>query len=103
MAWRDCGKRRRGHQDAETSLLSCTILTTGANHLTRDVHDRMPVILPESDWDTWLDSTCDDSQQLSQMLVPYDSADMQLDPVSTYVNNARHEGPECVAIGRDLF
>jgi len=28
-------------------LYSCTIITTAANDLVRDIHDRMPVILPE--------------------------------------------------------
>src|SRR6266487_1578561 len=36
-------------------LESCAILTTEANELMRDVHDRMPVILPAEAFELWLD------------------------------------------------
>jgi putative SOS response-associated peptidase YedK len=93
----------RGSGESDPALLSCTVLTTDANSLTRDLHDRMPVILPEHDWDLWLDSTCEDPAEVAPLLGPYDSGEMQLQPVSRYVNNARHEGPECVAAERELF
>ena len=34
---------------------SCTIITTDANEMTEDLHDRMPVILPKDTYDLWLD------------------------------------------------
>ena len=34
------------------------------------IHDRMPVILPPSAWDTWLDREVDDLELLGQLLVP---------------------------------
>ena len=37
------------------TLESCAILTTTPNELTATVHDRMPVILPETTWQRWLD------------------------------------------------
>jgi putative SOS response-associated peptidase YedK len=33
---------------------SCTILTTDANALLRDIHESMPVILRPEDYDLWL-------------------------------------------------
>jgi hypothetical protein len=30
------------------------------------------------------------------MLQPYSAREMETDPASEYVNNARHEGPECL-------
>ena len=36
-------------------LESCTIVTTSANSLSANVHDRMPVILDPADYDLWLD------------------------------------------------
>ena len=38
-----------------TKIESCTIITTEANELLGEIHDRMPVILPEQDYDRWLD------------------------------------------------
>ena len=35
------------------------------------IHNRMPVILPESEWDTWLDAENHDVDQLEQLLVPF--------------------------------
>jgi putative SOS response-associated peptidase YedK len=34
---------------------SCTIITTDANELVREIHDRMPVILDPGDYAPWLD------------------------------------------------
>ena len=34
---------------------SCTIITTEPNELMRPIHDRMPVILHEENYDGWLD------------------------------------------------
>ena len=75
-------------------LETCTIITTEANDRTADVHPRMPVILEPQHHELWLDTTVDDRRRLEPLLKPYDSSAMKLDPVSTYVNNARHEGPE---------
>ena len=44
----------RDEPDAEW-LRSATIITGEPNELVAPLHDRMPVILPEAAWDTWLD------------------------------------------------
>jgi putative SOS response-associated peptidase YedK len=36
---------------------TCTILTTSANDLVHQLHDRMPVILPRTAYSAWLDRT----------------------------------------------
>ena len=38
-----------------TPLLSCTIITTDAVGELAGIHDRMPLIVAERDWDRWLD------------------------------------------------
>ena len=35
-------------------VLSCTVLTCAPNDVMAELHDRMPVILAESDWPKWL-------------------------------------------------
>jgi len=39
------------------SVVSCTIIVTDANELTRAIHDRMPVILENADVGAWLSGT----------------------------------------------
>src|SRR3984893_4986873 len=36
---------RRRNPDTSETMMSCTIIVTGANTLTRPIHDRMPVLL----------------------------------------------------------
>jgi len=38
-------------------MVSCTIIVTDANALTRPIHDRMPVILGKTDFRAWLEGT----------------------------------------------
>ncbi len=43
-------------RDLETSemVFSCTLIVTAANDFTRQIHDRMPVLLGREDYDAWL-------------------------------------------------
>ncbi len=51
-------------------LCTVTIITTDPNETMAPIHDRMPVILPPSAWDAWLDPTNDDTEALAKLLVP---------------------------------
>ncbi|MEZ0366956.1 SOS response-associated peptidase [Mycobacterium sp. pUA109] len=75
-------------------LLSCTIITTDAVGELADIHDRMPLVVPESDWDTWLDPDADADLQL--LAEPPDVAGLALREVSTLVNSVRNNGPELI-------
>jgi putative SOS response-associated peptidase YedK len=75
---------------------SCTILTTEANEVMMPLHDRMPVILDAGVYDRWLDPSAKDVAALQTLLVPYPDEGMVAVPVSSYVSNARHEGPKCL-------
>ena len=79
-----------------TASESCAIITTEANSLMQPIHDRMPVIVPPEKCRLWLDPAEHDQRVLSGILQPYDAAEMQAFPVSTFVNNPKHEGPECI-------
>jgi putative SOS response-associated peptidase YedK len=81
------------HRDGRET---CTILTTEANDLVRPMHERMPVILPEEFHADWLDSKTPAPQWFQTVLQPYPAEAMQAVPVSTWVNDAKHEGPDCV-------
>ena len=80
----------------EGPIDSCTILTTAANELLSQVHDRMPVILQPEDYDLWLDSTVREPERLQPLLQPYAAEAMTSYPVSSRVNSPRHDSPDCV-------
>ena len=75
-------------------LRSCVIVTTAANDFMAPIHNRMPVILPESAWEQWLDPEEHDVDALAKLLVPAPGSLLEAYPVSTSVNNARNNGPE---------
>lgn len=81
---------------AAAPLETCTILTTSANRLASQVHDRMPVIIEPGDYAAWLDPANQDPASLRYLLAPYPDEAMSARPVSTFVNNARNEGPQCI-------
>jgi putative SOS response-associated peptidase YedK len=86
--------------DDAPRIRSCTIVTTEPNELMRDVHDRMPVILPESEWDTWLDAENHDVDALGRLLVPLGSDELERWPVSTLVNKPDNNSPELIEPAR---
>jgi len=81
------------------TIETCTVLTTAANALVADVHDRMPAILRPEDYDLWLDPGVTDPARVAELLRPYDARQMRKYPVSDFVNRAENEGPEC---GREV-
>jgi len=74
---------------------SCTILTTEANALLKDIHDRMPVILQPEDYDLWLDPGITNPERVIDLLKPFEAKQMRVYSVSTTVNSVENDGPEC--------
>jgi putative SOS response-associated peptidase YedK len=79
---------------ADEPLRSATILTTAPNALLGQIHDRMPVILAEFDWDRWLDPTLTDPTSLLPLLGPAPDDLLEAIPVGPRVNSARNQGRE---------
>lgn len=71
---------------------SCTIITSEANKIMRPIHHRMPVIVQPGDYGDWTSGKPD-----PRLLDAYEWQGFEAYPVSTYVNNPRNEGPECIA------
>jgi putative SOS response-associated peptidase YedK len=76
---------------------SCSILTTTPNAVTSAVHDRMPVILDQADYDLWLDPGMKNIQVISETLKPYDACRMRCYPISTRINHVANDDEECSA------
>ncbi|MFB2897163.1 SOS response-associated peptidase [Aerosakkonemataceae cyanobacterium BLCC-F50] len=75
---------------------TCTILTTEANELMRPIHDRMPVILADKNYDQWLEPEAKKIELLQSFLQPYPTEEMTAYPVSTKVNNPKNDRAECI-------
>lgn len=73
-------------------LFTFTIITTEAADYLKELHDRMPVIVPEDKRELWL-SAADDAEEL---LVPYRGADIMFHEVSRYINSPKNNSIECI-------
>jgi putative SOS response-associated peptidase YedK len=73
-------------------LWTVTVVTTDAGPDAIGVHDRMPVLLAAADVAEWLDPDNADTESLSRLLVPCPAGTLQAIPVSTAVNDVRHNG-----------
>lgn len=71
----------------------CCIVTTQANGTMKPIHHRMPVMLDRGNAPTWINGNEDDA---SAMLKPSPDDWLSCYEVSSYVNNARNQGEECV-------
>jgi len=79
--WKDPAINERLH--------TCTILTVEPNEFLREIHTRMPVILPEEHYDAWLSGEAG-----KEVLVPYPADRMRAWPISPRVNSTKNNDAE---------
>jgi putative SOS response-associated peptidase YedK len=84
------------HRPEGGTLRSCTIITRPANSAIADLHDRMPIILAPEHEREWL-STATAPPRLEEILTGLSADRTALTPVGLAVNDARYDGPECLA------
>jgi putative SOS response-associated peptidase YedK len=84
------------HGEDGQTLRTCTILTTAANAAIAPLHDRMPVILAPEAESAWLEPA-DSPEHLRRLLGGLDPGGTVLRPVGPAVNDARYDGPDCLA------
>ncbi len=77
-------------------LLTFSILTRAAAPGLAGLHDRMPLVLPESAHAVWLDPSNQDAASLRQMVSNEAVVEFRHYAVSTYVNNPKNEGERCI-------
>jgi putative SOS response-associated peptidase YedK len=73
------------------SVDTFTILTTTPNELMAPIHNRMPVILHESDYEAWLSRS--DPRALFR---PFEASVLEAYPVSSHINSPKHDDPLCI-------
>jgi putative SOS response-associated peptidase YedK len=74
-------------------LRTFAIVTTDANQVMAPIHNRMPVILEESDWPLWLGER---EGEPGTLLHPAADDVLRVWPVSRAVSNVRNNGPELI-------
>ena len=72
------------------------IVTREPNELVARIHNRMPVILREEHLARWLDPAPMAEPEFLAMAQPYPAAAMREHEISTFANNVKHEGPDCL-------
>jgi len=80
----------------EGVIETCAILTTAANTALAPIHDRMPVILPSTEYGRWLGPSLQDADSLEALLMPFPAENMISYPVSSRVNSPAVDDEGCI-------
>ena len=83
-------------RDDGSTLFTTTIITTKANEMMSDLHDRMPVILDIGQAKEWLNPTIQDRATLQSLLTQYPSDQMSYYEVSSLVNSWKNDTVELI-------
>ena len=75
---------------------TCTVLTTTANALVKKIHDRMPVLLHNDEFNRWLSRDNNDIANLAELFLPYPSDLLEEYVVSNTVNHVSTDSPACI-------
>jgi putative SOS response-associated peptidase YedK len=73
------------------------MFTTSSNSQLEPIHNRMPVLLQRSDYETWLDPGNQDVDSLRTLLKPYPEELMLVRPVGAAVSNPKNESERLIA------
>ena len=68
------------------------VITTDANDLVAEIHDRMPLILSPDDYARWLSDEIDPRD----LMRPFPAEPMRIWPISTRVNKPENDDPSIV-------
>jgi putative SOS response-associated peptidase YedK len=73
------------------------IVTTTSNRALRDLHERMPVVIPEEAFDLWLDCAHVDAEVAAALITPAPDDLFEFYEVSTAVNRTANDSAELIA------
>ena len=71
------------------SIRTFAIITTDANELAAEIHDRMPLIIAPADCERWLS----DEPDPHDLKRPYPAEPMRMWPISTRINKPENDDP----------
>ena len=78
---------------AGVDLLTFTVVTTDPNEVVQPMHNRMPVIIPERDYQRWL-RPGDPARPPVDLLRPFDADKMKVWKVGKEVGNVKNDTPD---------
>ena len=73
-------------------IRTVAIITTDANELVGNIHDRMPLILPVAAYERWLSEEPDPCD----LMRPFPTEPMRMWPISTKVNKPENDDPSII-------
>jgi putative SOS response-associated peptidase YedK len=83
-------------ETSPAAQLTCAILTRAAAASVAEIHDRMPVVLPDELLVRWVRADVDKAEDVAGM-VKLAQSNFAHYAVSTRLNSARNDGPELIA------
>ncbi len=73
-------------------ISTLAIITTDANELVAEIHNRMPLIIAPADYQRWLG----DEPDPHDLMRPFPVEPMRMWPISTRVNKPENDDPSIV-------
>ena len=73
------------------TVRSFTIVTTAPNALCAPVHNRMPVVLDEADYPTWLGEASATAEALQALLRPFPAERMEAHMIGPRIGNVKND------------
>jgi putative SOS response-associated peptidase YedK len=83
------------YKGSDDAIKSCAMVITAPNDIVAEVHDRMPVVLEEKDFETWLTGNGDEVRALMR---PAPNGALRRWPVSKRVNSSRADDADATLI-----
>jgi putative SOS response-associated peptidase YedK len=77
-------------------ITSCTIITAEAIDPVKQIHDRMPIILNEAAYDSWLDPRKHDLIEAKSLLAQNRNSELEFYRIGRQVNSPQYEGADCI-------
>ncbi len=83
-------------QNGDKTLFTCTLLTKDSDTFMKNIHHRMPIILPKDKEDIWIRPSFANAKEAHQFL-----NDIKMEPLSAYsvsdfVNNVKNNDVQCI-------
>jgi putative SOS response-associated peptidase YedK len=79
----------------EQETRTCCMITTAANELVSQIHDRMPVILPAGQEKYWLEAS---ENEAKEMLKPYPFKKMEMVELTKAINPSKSDSSKLVKL-----
>lgn len=83
-------------QVGDEAIFTCTMLTKDSNEFMKDIHHRMPIILPEEAEGRWIESAFSTPKEAKQFIDSLEDESLTSYTVSNYVNRAKNNDATCI-------